>query len=285
MILQKEILTYRNKFGVPPSTIDKDWVLGHVLNAMYFYDDIKENLIFKGGTCLKKCYFENYRFSEDLDFTLVNEKFKIDNTFLKRILKKAEETSGIKFDVNAKIKDQMHNDIEQGYEVNIRFWGADHKPNQRPLPVNRWQTAIKLDISFSEKLISSPCYMDIFHIYSDKHLISEKVSCYSLNEIISEKIRSLAQRNRPRDIYDNWYFSQNINKNQYSEIKKILLLKAKHKEIDSTDINIFINEKKRKSLERAWNKSLQHQIKSNDLPSFDVAYDSLQPFIENILNS
>ncbi|HEY0410225.1 MAG TPA: nucleotidyl transferase AbiEii/AbiGii toxin family protein [Candidatus Dormibacteraeota bacterium] len=25
----------------------------------------------KGGTCLRKCYYETYRFSEDLDFTLV----------------------------------------------------------------------------------------------------------------------------------------------------------------------------------------------------------------------
>ena len=26
--------------------------------------------VFKGGTCLKKCFFETYRFSEDLDFTV-----------------------------------------------------------------------------------------------------------------------------------------------------------------------------------------------------------------------
>jgi hypothetical protein len=27
--------------------------------------------VFKGGTCLKKCYIETYRFSEDLDFTVL----------------------------------------------------------------------------------------------------------------------------------------------------------------------------------------------------------------------
>src|SRR5690242_3585653 len=31
-------------------------------------------LVFKGGTVLKKTYFEDYRFSEDLDFTLMDEK-------------------------------------------------------------------------------------------------------------------------------------------------------------------------------------------------------------------
>ena len=34
---------------------------------------LTETWVFKGGTCLKKCYFETYRFSEDLDFTLRNE--------------------------------------------------------------------------------------------------------------------------------------------------------------------------------------------------------------------
>jgi predicted nucleotidyltransferase component of viral defense system len=28
-------------------------------------------LVFKGGTCLRKFYFDGYRFSEDLDFTAV----------------------------------------------------------------------------------------------------------------------------------------------------------------------------------------------------------------------
>ena len=31
---------------------------------------LREYLIFKGGTALKRCYFPDYRFSEDLDFSL-----------------------------------------------------------------------------------------------------------------------------------------------------------------------------------------------------------------------
>ena len=103
MILQKEIIQCREKLGVPPATIDKDWVLGHVLNAMYSFDDIRKNLVFKGGTCLRKCYFEHYRFSEDLDFTLLNRDFKIDTEFLKKILQKAGKISGIQFDITCKI--------------------------------------------------------------------------------------------------------------------------------------------------------------------------------------
>jgi len=32
-------------------------------------------MIFKRGTVLKKCYIEDYRFSKDLDFTLLDESF------------------------------------------------------------------------------------------------------------------------------------------------------------------------------------------------------------------
>jgi predicted nucleotidyltransferase component of viral defense system len=50
--------------------VEKDYVLGWILAGMYGHEELAESWVFKGGTCLKKCYFETYRFSEDLDFTL-----------------------------------------------------------------------------------------------------------------------------------------------------------------------------------------------------------------------
>jgi predicted nucleotidyltransferase component of viral defense system len=74
MIRKKEIETKAEEQYIPKSTIDKDWVLGHFIDAIFSIPECKENLIFKGGTCLRKCYFPNYRFSEDLDFTCTNPK-------------------------------------------------------------------------------------------------------------------------------------------------------------------------------------------------------------------
>ena len=88
MITAKEINTFSKKFGVPAATIDKDWALGHLLVGIFNNSYFQENLIFKGGTCLKKCYFENYRFSEDLDFTSIHiEKKKIISN-LKKVTQK-----------------------------------------------------------------------------------------------------------------------------------------------------------------------------------------------------
>ena len=75
MILQKEILEKANAWKVTPSTVDKDYVLGHFLSSFFNFENNRELFLFKGGTCLRKCYFPDYRFSEDLDFTLTDKNF------------------------------------------------------------------------------------------------------------------------------------------------------------------------------------------------------------------
>ena len=65
MILKKEIGQRSKEWGVPPDTVDKDWVLGHFLSIFHGWENHASQLVFKGGTCLRKCYFPDYRFSED----------------------------------------------------------------------------------------------------------------------------------------------------------------------------------------------------------------------------
>ena len=45
--------------------------LGWFLVAVAEHPQAGSQWVFKGGTCLKKCYLETYRFSEDLDFSLL----------------------------------------------------------------------------------------------------------------------------------------------------------------------------------------------------------------------
>jgi predicted nucleotidyltransferase component of viral defense system len=61
MIRQKEIATIAEQQGVAKTTIDKDWVLVHFVDALFSLPECRDQLVFKGGTCLKKCYFLNYR--------------------------------------------------------------------------------------------------------------------------------------------------------------------------------------------------------------------------------
>ncbi len=72
MIDRAEILAVATDLSLTPEVVEKDYVLGWLLAGIYAQPSLAESWVFKGGTCLKKCYFETYRFSEDLDFTLTD---------------------------------------------------------------------------------------------------------------------------------------------------------------------------------------------------------------------
>lgn len=72
LITKNEIMAMANETGLQPGIVEKDYVLGWLLAAINANDALLDSWVFKGGTCLKKCYFETYRFSEDLDFTLTD---------------------------------------------------------------------------------------------------------------------------------------------------------------------------------------------------------------------
>ncbi len=76
MIPKAQILQAAKNFELQPTTVQKDYVLGWLLRAISGHPELSK-WVFKGGTCLKKCYFETYRFSEDLYFT-VPQEMKID---------------------------------------------------------------------------------------------------------------------------------------------------------------------------------------------------------------
>lgn len=68
MIPAREVLALRDEWQISNDVIEKDWALGWVLAGIAAHPGLG-GWIFKGGTALRKCYYETYRFSEDLDFT------------------------------------------------------------------------------------------------------------------------------------------------------------------------------------------------------------------------
>ena len=62
MIDRREILEAASSFSLLPNVVEKDYVLGWILAGINAHEELAESWVFKGGTCLKKCYFETYRF-------------------------------------------------------------------------------------------------------------------------------------------------------------------------------------------------------------------------------
>ncbi len=72
MITKRELALLRAEWILDQRVIEKDYVLGWLLAGIAQHEDLRQTWVFKGGTCLRKCYYETFRFSEDLDFTIVD---------------------------------------------------------------------------------------------------------------------------------------------------------------------------------------------------------------------
>jgi len=63
MIKPQELNKIAGKTGVRQQQIEKDYIISWVLWGIYNHNKLKDALIFKGGTCIKKVHIEDYRFS------------------------------------------------------------------------------------------------------------------------------------------------------------------------------------------------------------------------------
>jgi len=284
MILKRKIETLAEEKGVAKSTIDKDWVLGHFLDAIFSIPECRESLIFKGGTCLKKCYFPDYRFSEDLDFTSVNPDFVLDKKLLARIMKLVTERTDVPLHVH-ELKPLKHKDRLTGYAALIKFWGADHIKNQAPPVPERWTTSIKIEIILYETMLFPVEQKQVSHAYSDKLSdATQSIPCYAISEVLSEKLRALIQRSytAPRDFYDIWYLANNVQDLNWAKIAEAFHKKMTFKGLEFTGIDQMINADNDKSLQAAWNNSLSHQIAKDQLPEYEKVREYLMNLLEKI---
>lgn len=199
MIDKRDILETASSFSLLPNVVEKDYVLGWILGGINTHPVLKDSWVFKGGTCLKKCYFETYRFSEDLDFTLTSES-QLEKTFLENVLKEVvnwvSAQSGL-----AMPADQVSVDIYLNPRGRLSCQGkigyrGPVSPTTGPWP------KIKLDLTADERLVLPAVRREVFHPYSDKPADGFWINCYAYEEAFAEQMRALGERTRPRDLYD-----------------------------------------------------------------------------------
>ena len=187
----------RAEWQLDIGVIEKDYVLGWVLAAITTEPALAERWIFKGGTCLRKCFYETYRFSEDLDFTVIDGG-TLDPDELRAIFERVAswlaEASGIELLIDDRTFVARRN-LRGNPTVQARI--AYRGPNPQPTPPK-----LKLDLTSDELLVEQPILRSITHPYGDSPLPTAGVHCYTLPELAAEKTRALAQRCRPRDLYD-----------------------------------------------------------------------------------
>ncbi|MCD6092073.1 MAG: nucleotidyl transferase AbiEii/AbiGii toxin family protein [Bacteroidales bacterium] len=196
MIKPGEIQKKARTEGVRDQQIEKDYILSWILQGVAMQSELSKAIVFKGGTVLKKVYFEDYRFSEDLDFTLLDNNISNQQIFdyFNEVFEYVREEANIPLEIFD--PDNYRGEHEDGgINFYISYIG--------PLGGMGTNKRVKVDISRSEQLQFEPISQDVFLTYSDQE--EHKLFCYTLEEILVEKLRSVMQRMQARDFYDIWY--------------------------------------------------------------------------------
>lgn len=273
MISKQEILELAGALSIRPDVVEKDFVLGWLLASISNHPEINKTWVFKGGTCLKKCYFETFRFSEDLDFTITDAN-QIDEAFLRSVLKDiaawVSSETGIVCPAD-QVSIEMVRNNRNGITVQgkIGFIGPLGRKGNVP--------KVKFDLTADEILVHEPVVNDMFHQFSDKPETGIKALCYSYEELFAEKIRALTERARPRDLYDVIHLYHNRdNLSSVESVRDVLKQKCAFKRIEPPSIDSIVNHEKIAELEAEWAHMLKHQIAV--LPALHHYLDELDVF-------
>jgi len=259
VITRADIVERVGEWGLTEEVIEKDYVLGWLLWGIGTDPDLSNQWVFKGGTCLKKCYIETYRFSEDLDFTVLpGGPFRPEDVepLLARTLERIATESGIDFSKAPALRLRPNNTSTEG---RVYYTG----PRRTPQPAR-----VKLDISADEPVVRPPVLEQITHPYPDSFPSGGTIRCYSFDELFAEKIRAMAQRGRPRDLYDIVNLFRRNDLRMYPEaIRSALEEKCAAKAVPVPTAAHFEDSPLLAALRSEWANMLGHQLPA--LPPLD----------------
>lgn len=270
MIDRQEVMDFSREFGLMANVIERDYTLGWLLSGISNHPELGLNWLFKGGTCLKKCYFETYRFSEDLDFT-VTDSNHLNQDFLVRVFQEVAEwvyeATGIempgetiRFEVYENPRGKISVQGKISYRGPMQFRGD--------LP------RIKLDLTDDEVLVLNSVDREVHHPYSDRPEEGIYIQCYCFEEIFAEKIRALGERLRPRDLYDAIHlYRHDAVRPDRAVIMSTLEQKCKFKGIPVPTMEVLESKPERVELETEWGNMLAHQLSA--LPPFEQFWKEL----------
>jgi predicted nucleotidyltransferase component of viral defense system len=273
VIPKNEILEIATQSALQPHVVEKDYVLGWLLAGIHQHPALRDAWVFKGGTCLKKCYFETYRFSEDLDFTLrdpshINEQFL--RTTFTDIGTWVYDNSGIEIPADRLTFEVFKNprgvDACQG---RLYYRGPVGSGSKHSMP------RVKLDLTADEIVVEEPVLTPVRHDYSDYPTDGITIQSYSYAEVFAEKVRALKERTRPRDLYDVINFFRRPESHDIAaHVSTVLAQKCEHKNIAFPQLGDLDAHKE--ACATGWHDQLQHQLQA--LPPFESFWNELPTF-------
>jgi predicted nucleotidyltransferase component of viral defense system len=201
---------------VKPALVEQDILIHRLLKTLCESSGFAGKYLFKGGSCLVKCYFGYYRFSVDLDFTWKDYVyFSVSGKELQRRLKAETMTFGqILKDVSKYLGLDFRNDLS-----NKRYF--EFAGSKRMVTFKLWngKELVKIQVNFIEELLfdakrkTVKTLLDDISLKQDERAYFEEqlayyapfeVEAYDEREILCEKVRAILTRKaqKLRDFYD-----------------------------------------------------------------------------------
>lgn len=255
-LISNELLKQNGGRRIPDQTIELDYALSWFLSELAIHDFGKK-IAFKGGTALRRCHFGEYRFSEDLDFTLLeNAEFDTVRAAFEEIGSAVEEQTGMSIVFAGK---DNHEHINS-HTFYMSYTG----------PMRR-ERSFKVDMTRTEKLVFDLEAKPIIRTYDVFDFPDGRaVQTYALDEVATEKILALTDpaRNQPRDLFDIWKLSEDFGlepEHLASAVAQKLQFRGRGAE---NLMEAF--ERKEKALRSTWKTRLDPQMA--ETPEFEDIY-------------
>lgn len=273
MISEAELRRKAGSMGIDPMIVDLDYVLG-VFLSQWYREELARRLRFKGGTCLRKCYFPDHRFSKDLDFTA---ELDFDEQEIEGLLNQVTQSTQERFGLNLAERERRKRTVQNqrgGTTIEIRlYYRGPLRRTGAPQAIQLHITTAKSEILFPERSEKR-----IIHPYSDQTFIEDvRVTCYSLKEILSEKLRAICGQRRfaiSRDLFDIHEILE-FEVIEFDEIRYLVERKFENRgvRIESIRVEDFISRKE--EFQQDWYRDLTHLLPTTEKTTFDDAWRTI----------
>lgn len=276
MIAELEIRRQARLWGVEPTVVDLDYTLGWFLHGLFAHSSLAGKLVFKGGTCLRKCYFTDYRFSEDLDFTLLQYVGPDELEAGLEQLREYLTYQGFNFPRPMRIEWIDDEYGKESLQARIYYRAA---LQQRSEP-----RAIRLDLSRDETLCFPPESRLILHPYPDSTAISDSpITCYSFAEMMAEKLRAICGQRVyaiARDIFD---LAQLVaSGTDLEQVLQAIPQKFLQKGLYISPQILSRFESRRYDFSVDWNRTVAYLVGPAGAMGFDEAWQRVLPLVHRV---
>jgi uncharacterized protein len=259
MITTAELHRVTQQEGLRFDQAEKDYVILWLLSGLAHSKANEHGWVFKGGTCLRHCYYKGYRFSEDIDFSCTPGKENLEESLrlLNAVVTRVFDKSGIRLSVREPLT------VPGDFQIEIPVEYSRGGARRQGLP------QVKVHLTFDEPVLAEPVDSAVSPEYSD--LSAFRITAYAKIEIIAEKLRTLLQQQkkwpRPRDLYDLWYIlCKSGERFSWKQLKPLFEEKCRVRGVQP-DIAGLTSDLLREWNENTWRDRLGPMLK--DLPEFD----------------